>query len=680
MTGSLIFLIGITILGQLLSPAAAIAMVGGGAGNAHLKNMYTDRLIVKFRITGLQPAETALLNHVQVQEMNALAGISMRYIRPMSDHAHVLKLPYKMTVSEVKHYADALKRGMSISYAVPDVRVYPMLVPNDPLYAKQWHYKSSVKNGMNLPGAWDITTGSRATVIAVIDTGILPHADLNPARIVPGYDFIADLVTANDGDGRDPDPTDPGDWAAGIHNSTWHGTHVAGTIGAWTNNGTGVAGVDWQGKILPLRVLGVGGGWSSDVVDAIVWAAGRSVPGVPANANPAQVINMSLGGSGTCSPVWQNAINTAVSAGVTVVVSAGNAASDAALVTPASCTNVITVAAHNNMSVMSYYSNFGATVEIMAPGGEQFFSNDPGGVLSTLDGGKTVARNDNIYTFYQGTSMAAPHISGLVALMRAVNPSLTPLQISTAIQTSARQFVRGGVCISNPGRCGGGIADARAAVLAVKQPLGPSGLSATVVSDTKIHLAWTDNAINETGFKIERAGIGGGYQQIATVVANVASFVDATAAEGRTYFYRIRAFHAYADSGYSGIASATTFPATPGTITTVALSPTQVDLNWIDNSAAETGFIIERSTVTTGYIQVATTAANSTFYRDTGLSPLTTYHYRVRAFNASGKSAYSPVSAVTTAGAVGAGSFGLTSLILMLLLWGISASFSYQRL
>ena len=636
----------------------------------------TDRLIVKLRAPKAQTAAMAPLRSTQIQKMTAIAGITLNYLRPMSGQAHVLKLPYKMTLTQARFFAAALNKNVSIAYAVPDIRVQAMKIPNDPLYVKQWHYKAAIKHGMNLPGAWNITTGSATTVTAVIDTGILPHADLDPARIVPGYDFIADLATANDGNGRDPNPTDPGDGVPFVRNSSWHGTHVAGTIGAWTNNGMGVAGIDWAGKILPVRVLGVGGGWTSDVVDAIVWAAGGMVPGVPANANPAHVINLSLGGAGACGPVWQNAIDTAVAKGTTVVVSAGNSSADAAAFTPASCNNVITVAAHNNMSAISYYSNFGAAVKIMAPGGEQFFTNDPGGVLSTLDSGIITALGDNSYRFYQGTSMAAPHIAGLAALMHAVNPSLTPAQISTAIQNSARPFIPGGLCLLNPGRCGAGIADAKAAVLAVTPPSAPSQQIATAVSDTQIDITWTDNASNETGFKIERkTGAIGIYQQIATTAANITSFKDTTGSEGLTYYYRVRAYHAYASSPYSNRAFATTLPAAPTALSASAVSATQIQLSWTDNSAIEAGFKIERSKDGVNYTPFTKTAANVTSYTHSGLSPSTTYYYRVRAFDANGNSSYSNANSATTGG-IGGGSFG-SILFPLALLWMIR--FSIRR-
>ncbi len=299
-------------------------------------------------------------------------------------------------------------------------------------------------------------------MVAVIDTGILPHTDL-AGRTVPGYDFIADTFVANDGNGRDNNPADPGDWvdigecgATQFDASSWHGTHVAGTIGAASNNGVGVAGVNWNAKILPVRVLGKCGGYTSDIVDGMRWAAGLSVSGVPANANPADVINMSLGGSGSCSTTEQNAINAIVAAGTAVVVAAGNSNDDASGYSPASCSGVITVASNDRYGDRAWYSNYGSTVEVTAPGGDTTILSD--GVLSTLDGGTTTPANNNSYAYYQGTSMAAPHEAGLASLVLGQNPGMTPSQLLSHLQATARPFPSGSSC--NTSICGAGIVDA----------------------------------------------------------------------------------------------------------------------------------------------------------------------------------------------------------------------------
>ena len=361
------------IVGLVISAAALFMQPplvwAGGAGvlaqpdQAMRDN--TDRLIVKLR--DKQAAQAQSLNPAQVKSLSTAAGVDLIHFRAMSGDAQVFKLPQRLSIAEVEAIARQLSTDPQVEYAEPDRMMRPLLFPDDPEYANQWHYFSNVAQaphaatagGANLPGAWDITTGSASIVVAVIDTGLRPHADIDSnildgtGRVVPGYDFIiadgpagactGNACSANDGDGRDADPSDPGDWitaaedagtaaggfftgcanpAAGgqVSNSSWHGTHVAGTIGAQGNNAIGVAGINWSSRILPVRVLGKCGGYTSDIVDGSRWAAGLAVAGVPANANPAKVLNLSLGGSGTCSVAYQNAFDAIVAAGAVVVV------------------------------------------------------------------------------------------------------------------------------------------------------------------------------------------------------------------------------------------------------------------------------------------------------------------------------------------------------------------------
>jgi serine protease len=329
--------------------------------------------------------------------------------------------------------------------------------PNDPRFPEQWHYRDNgagtgqSPGGINLPRAWDASIGSSSIVVAVIDTGILPnHPDIvGSPNLIAGFDMISDPAIANDGGGRDNDPTDPGDAVAAgecfpgdpAQPASWHGTHVAGTIGVGrTDNGVGVAGANWTVRVQAVRVLGKCGGTIADINDGIRWAAGLAVPGVPTNATPARVINMSLGtppgNPCSASPSTQAAINDAVGAGAAVVVAAGNDAVDASQVFPASCDNVITVAASDARGhLVTRYSNFGATVEIMAPGGDvQRDDNGDGnndGVLSM------VHPNAGTYARYNGTSMATPHVAGVAALYLAQTPTLTPAQLTAELQSNA---------------------------------------------------------------------------------------------------------------------------------------------------------------------------------------------------------------------------------------------------
>jgi len=427
----------------------------------------TNRIIVKFT-----DVSDAFSIDVQEQEgkmtmLSSETGMPMRYFRDMSDGAHVLQLPERLPLEQVWEISRQIMSMPDVEYAEPDQIMQHTLTPNDPRYSDQWHYYSTY--GINLPAAWDITTGSSSVVVAVLDTGITSHSEFS-GRVVQGYDFISDVWMANDGNGRDSDPSDPGDWVNAndcylgslAKNSSWHGTHVAGTIAANSNNGLGVAGVDWNTRILPVRVLGRCGGYLSDIADGIRWAAGLSVSGVPANSNPAKVINMSLSGYGSCGTAYQNAINAATAAGSTVVVAAGNSNWNASDFRPANCNGVITVGATDFDGWIAGYSNYGSTLEISAPGGDFFW--DPG-ILSTLNTGTTVPVADT-YAYYQGTSMAAPHVSGVVSLMLSVTPTLTPDQVLQILQNTARSFGQSWCNTTN--NCGAGIVDAAAAVKAAQ--------------------------------------------------------------------------------------------------------------------------------------------------------------------------------------------------------------------
>lgn len=352
----------------------------------------------------------------------------------------------------------------SIEYIEEDIVLSHFTIPGeysgkvDSYYYSQWALGNSGA-GIRAPLAWDITTGSNNIVVAVIDTGITDHSDIS-AKIVTGYDFISDSNVARDGNGRDSDPTDEGDYVSsgdscyqgGFESSSWHGTHVAGIIAASTGNGKGIAGVSWGAKIQPVRVLGKCGGYTSDIADAVRWAAGGSVSGVATNSTPAKVINLSLGGSGACPQYLQSAIDDARSRGAVVVVAAGNSSLslDYNDVTPANCNGIIRVASSGNNGTLSSFSNYGSNVDIMAPGEN---------IYSLGNSGSTVATSES-YISYSGTSMATPYVSGVVALMMSVNNNLYPNQYKALIKEAANTSAYCG------GKdCGAGIIDAYEAVL-----------------------------------------------------------------------------------------------------------------------------------------------------------------------------------------------------------------------
>jgi serine protease len=422
----------------------------------------SDRLIVRYRHhTTSDSVDAATLQGAE--RAAGRAGAVLRHLRRTGAGDHVLKLDRRLGLDRLRQIAAEIRASdPQVEYAEADRIMTAQLVPTDPSYPSQWQYYEPVA-GLNLPAAWDKSTGT-GIVVAVIDTGYRPHADL-AAHIVPGYDFITSSVVGNDGNGRDADALDPGDGVnAGecgtgspAQNSSWHGTHVAGTITALSSNGLGVSGVAFGARVQPLRVLGKCGGFTSDIADAIIWASGGSVPGVPANPTPARVINLSLGGSGACDTTMQSAINSARGRNTVVVVAAGNSNQNVANATPANCAGVVAVAAVGRSSARAYYSNYGTGVDVAAPGGDQS-TGTANGILSTLNAGTRSPGADS-YAYYQGTSMATPHVAGVAALMLARNPALMPDQVEGLLKSSARPLP-----VSCSQGCGAGLVDANAAV------------------------------------------------------------------------------------------------------------------------------------------------------------------------------------------------------------------------
>ena len=400
----------------------------------------------------------------------------------------------------------ALNHEPSVEYAQPNYYVKAMAVPNDEAYPLQWHYPL-----INLPAAWDITTGDPSITVAVLDTGVLlNHPDLQ-GQLVAGYDFVSDVQSAADGDGIDPDPDDPGD-GSGRQPSSFHGTHVAGTVAAASNNFIGVAGVAWNAKIMPVRILGVAGGTTFDISEGVRYAAGLANDSGQVANPPVDIMNLSLGGPAPCSPVEQDVFALARQAGVAVVVAAGNANQDAASFSPASCDNVITVSAVGIDKNKASYSNFGTTIDVAAPGGDNspdlngdgFFD----GVLSTVgddESGLIVFT----YKFDAGTSMASPHMAGVVALMKSVNANLTPSQID-------QMLVNGELTddIGDPIFYGNGLINARKAVFAALNAVGapPADNPALDVTPQSLNFGATSSLGEFTA-----RNTGGGSLQITAV-------------------------------------------------------------------------------------------------------------------------------------------------------------------
>jgi serine protease len=438
----------------------------------------TDRMIIKYRGNGLLVPEASSNSASLRGRLASEMGVAMSQLRRTGLGADVMQLNKAMSVSELKGLAAKLMaEDSSIEYAEPDRKMYALLTPNDTNFSSLWGMGSG-NGGIRATTAWDTTNGAGVTV-AVLDTGIASHTDLN-ANVVAGYDMIADLATANDGNGRDSNAADPGDWSTAgqcgsgsrASNSSWHGTHVAGTIAAVGNNSKGVIGVAYGAKVQSIRVLGRCGGYTSDIADGMIWASGGTVSGLPANATPAKVLNLSLGGSGACDTTSQNAINSARSRGATVVIAAGNSNVNVSNASPANCSGVVAVASVGPTGGKASYSNFGTLVDVAAPGGEMS-SGSANGILSTLNAGTTTPGAEN-YANYQGTSMAAPHVAGVAALMYAVKPTATPDQIEAALKSSARAFP------ASCSGCGTGIVNATAAIAAITGGTTPPPPTGTV--------------------------------------------------------------------------------------------------------------------------------------------------------------------------------------------------------
>lgn len=404
------------------------------------------------------------------------AGMPLQTGRALSESTQVVRAR-GLSAADL---ARRLARDPQVAYAVPDERkrFRQSTTPNDPLYpeaprtdllrrlggpdAGQWYLRApdaKFRSAVNAAGAWPRSTGS-AVVVAVLDTGILAqHLDLAP-NLLPGRDFVSDVPTANDNDGWDDDPSDPGDWVTaaedasgdfrdcGVEDSSWHGSKVAGIIAAATNNATGMAGGAPGARILPIRVLGKCGGFDSDIQAGMRWAAGLPVPGTPPNPNPARILNMSLGSSGICSASYQAVIAEITAAGAVVVAAAGNS-TGRAVGTPANCPGVIAVAGLRHAGTKVGFSDLGPEITIAAPGGNcvnittgtpclyPILSATNAGTRSPLAGSSVYT---DAYDISVGTSFAAPIVSATVALMLGVQPSLKPDEIKTVLRATARAF------------------------------------------------------------------------------------------------------------------------------------------------------------------------------------------------------------------------------------------------
>jgi serine protease len=466
---------GLVIAGTLFAGPA-----GARTGGATI-----DQIIVDFRPA---PKSAGHARRPAARVLRLPDGRVLRFLRRMGSGALVYALPEPVSVQDAKQILDGVRNEQDVLAAQLDRRVHPAYAPSDALtsfYNLQWnlHGPAVEPFGINAEDAWDVSRGDSASVVAVLDTGLVSHEDLNPARILAGYDFISQLAKANDGDGRDPDPFDPGDWVAADEcgpgeageDSSWHGMLVTGIIAAEPENDLGIEGIDFFTRVLPVRVLGKCGGYVSDIVDAIRWVVGesRSVNGTDITlpeAQRARVINLSFSGDDPegCSPQEQAAIDYARAAGAVVVTAAGNQSGQALDYSPGNCQGVINVAASMRTGELAPYSNFGENVDFVAPGG--LVSAQPSGedgVLTLSNGGTTSPTADDIYVFAQGTSFTAAQTSAVAGLILAVNPDLTPDQVGSILCATAQPLP---ACDSTI--CGNGLMDANSAVTLAQMSVG----------------------------------------------------------------------------------------------------------------------------------------------------------------------------------------------------------------
>src|SRR6516162_3064988 len=488
-----------------------------------------ERFIVRLRTT---PASAAY--QPAPERVAALAtrqGLAVAEARHIVSGIHLLRATPRPGESAAQTLA-RLRADPTIEYAEVDARRRPLATPDDALYTEQWYLQNAEPAAVNAVAAWDLTPGSTGLVIADLDTGVrFDHPDLRGTsanRLLPGYNMVSNVAVSNDGGGRDSDASDPGDWVTAadaktsqfsgctVTNSSWHGTRIAGILGAITNDQVGIAGMTWEGWVEPVRVLGKCGGYDSDIIAGMAWAAGMSVSGVPANPYPARIINMSLGEVGeNCQqnfPAYQQMIDELLAAGVLVVVSAGNEGGPVDV--PANCAGAVAVAGLRQAGTKVGYSSLGPEIVLSAPAGNCvntgvgqpcLFS-----IVTTTNSG-TTGPATNTYTdehnFNVGTSFSAPIVSGIAGLMLSVNGNLTPDQLIARLQKSSQPFpvsatpgvpmchvptgpsdLQTAECSCTTQTCGAGMANANAAVLEALRPIAAVAVSGTVQAGSPVTL------------------------------------------------------------------------------------------------------------------------------------------------------------------------------------------------
>ncbi|HKU12753.1 MAG TPA: S8 family peptidase [Steroidobacteraceae bacterium] len=574
------------IAALLLSIGVALPAFGQSReDNGHVRSSRaqppTDQIIVKWR-DGAASARSG----TRLQKLGAAAGIRMQHKQAIATDTEVLQLDRALDATEMSSVLDRMATDPNVEYAVADGHRWAHAVPSDPLFADQWYLQSVQLAATHADQAWDVTVGSSSTVVAVLDTGVrFEHPDLlrlaQAGKLLDGFDFVANTPFANDGNGRDADASDPGDFVTATErtqppfniaactpdngadhaDSSWHGTRVASLIAALTNNGEGIAGTGWNTLILPVRVLGKCGGTDSDIIAGMRWAAGISVPGAPLNPTPAQIINLSLGGGSVCSAAYQSAVDEITARGVLIVASVGN--DGGSISSPANCNGVFSVTGIRHAGTKVGFSNLGPGAGIGAPGGNCVnLSITPTTpclfpITAAVNTGATTpgasSYTDHVQNYNVGTSFSAPLVAGAAALMHSLNSRLTPPQFIALLRETAAPFpttstttttvchppagdLQQTECICTTQTCGAGMLDTRAAVLAAQRPFAivqaPGSIAAGSAASIDGRTSFASNGRSITAFQWSAVGVtgaapafGDASQPLTTVqVASASSF------------------------------------------------------------------------------------------------------------------------------------------------------------
>jgi serine protease len=532
--------VGLALAMVATRPALSQSREDNGAPLASAVQPPTNQIIVKW-LDGTAASTAA--HGLRMQKLGATAGMQLQRKQQIGGDTEVLQLDRALGADDLDALLRRLSADPNIEYAVPDGHRWAHAIPGDPLFTEQWYFRSAEISATRADQAWDITVGSNATVVAVIDTGVrFDHPDLlrltQAGKLLDGFDFVSQTPFANDGNGRDADASDPGDWVSAADRtqapfnipecapsngsdsspSSWHGTRVSSLVAALTNNAEGLAGTGWNTLILPVRVLGKCGGTDGDIIAGMRWAAGLLVPGVPVNPAPAQIINLSLGGSGVCSAAYQATINEITANGVLVIASVGNDGGPVAA--PANCAGALGVTGIRHAGTKVGFSSLGPGAGIGAPGGNCVnLTVTPSTpclfpiTAATNSGAQTPGAStytDRVFNFNVGTSFSAPLVAGAAALLHSLNSQLTPAQYIALLKGTAAPFPSSSAttttvchapagdlqqteCICTPQTCGAGMLNTHAAVLAAQRPFAVAAAPGSINVGAAINIDARDS-------------------------------------------------------------------------------------------------------------------------------------------------------------------------------------------